>query len=61
MRQPRSDRHSFERDGVVISFLDAGGAGKPLIALHGHWMRGADFEDLAPEWRVIALDQRGSD
>lgn len=56
-------RHSFEHDGLVFSFLDAGGAGKPMIALHGHWMGGSDFamlaEDLAPEWRVIALDQRG--
>ncbi|AVO37168.1 alpha/beta fold hydrolase [Pukyongiella litopenaei] len=56
-------RHSFERDGVVFSFLDAGGDGKPLLALHGHWMGASDFtevaDDLSPEWRVIALDQRG--
>ncbi|MCV0378985.1 alpha/beta hydrolase [Nitratireductor sp.] len=56
-------RHSFEHDGVVFSFLDAGGDGKPLLALHGHWMGASDFievaDDLLPEWRVIALDQRG--
>ncbi|MFC5736412.1 alpha/beta fold hydrolase [Sinirhodobacter huangdaonensis] len=56
-------RHSFEHDGVVFSFLDAGGDGKPLLALHGHWMGASDFaevaNDLSPEWRVIALDQRG--
>lgn len=56
-------RHSFEHDGVVFSFLDAGGEGKPLLALHGHWMGASDFaevaDDLSPEWRVIALDQRG--
>lgn len=56
-------RHSFEHSGIVFSFLDAGGEGKPLLALHGHWMGGLDFgnlaEDLAPDWRVIALDQRG--
>ncbi|WP_020594186.1 alpha/beta fold hydrolase [Kiloniella laminariae] len=56
-------RHSFEHDDMVFSFLDAGGEGKPLLVLHGHWMGGSDFgvlaEDLAPNWRVIALDQRG--
>ncbi|WP_228028826.1 alpha/beta fold hydrolase [Donghicola mangrovi] len=56
-------RHSFEHDGIVLSFLDAGGAGRPLVALHGHWMGASDFsalaDDLAPDWRVIALDQRG--
>ncbi|MBM2291723.1 alpha/beta hydrolase [Sulfitobacter pseudonitzschiae] len=56
-------RHSLEHDGIILSFLDAGGDGKPLIALHGHWMGASDFsvlaEDLAPDWRVIALDQRG--
>nr|WP_319515215.1 alpha/beta hydrolase [uncultured Cohaesibacter sp.] len=56
-------RHSFEHDGVVFSFLDAGGSSKPLLALHGHWMGASDFagiaDDLSPEWRLIALDQRG--
>ncbi|AGT10006.1 alpha/beta fold hydrolase [Paracoccus aminophilus] len=56
-------RHSFDHGGVVFSFLDAGGAGKPLVALHGHWMGASDFEelaaDLSPDWRLIALDQRG--
>ncbi|WP_026480264.1 alpha/beta fold hydrolase [Ahrensia sp. 13_GOM-1096m] len=57
------NRHSFEHDGVVFSFLDMGGDGKPLLALHGHWMGASDFADFAtdmgPAWRVIALDQRG--
>lgn len=56
-------RHSFEHDGIVFSFLDAGGSGSPLIALHGHWMGASDFNSLAailaPTWRLIALDQRG--
>lgn len=34
-----------------------------MLALHGHWMGASDFGalagDLAPNWRVIALDQRG--
>lgn len=56
-------RHSFEHDGVVFAFLDAGGGRKPVLALHGHWMGGSDFQDLArdlaPDWRLVALDQRG--
>lgn len=47
-------RKAFERDGLTLSFLDSG-IGKPLIALHAHWMEAA----LTPEWRLIALDQRG--
>lgn len=56
-------RQSFRHDGLTFSFLDTKGPGLPILALHGHWMGGSDFEDLAerlaPEWRVIALDQRG--
>lgn len=56
-------RGSFEHDNLIFSFLDSGGGGKPLLALHGHWMGASDFEDLAadlaPQWRIIALDQRG--
>ena len=56
-------RTAFPRDGLTLSYLDADNAGRPLIALHAHWMEGATFRrlagDLAHEWRVIALDQRG--
>ncbi len=56
-------REYFLHGGLKLSYLDAGGAGEPLIALHSHWMEGATFAPLAaalaPEWRVIALDQRG--
>jgi esterase len=56
-------REYFKPDGLRFSYLDAGGAGEPLIALHAHWMEGATFAPLAaalaPEWRVIAPDQRG--
>ena len=55
-------RHSFRHDGLTFSYLYEEGPGKPLLALHGHWMNGMDFQELAtalaPEWRVIALDQR---
>jgi pimeloyl-ACP methyl ester carboxylesterase len=56
-------RYSFEHNGLILSCLDACGSGQALIALHAHWMEGKTFAPLAtalaPEWRVIALDQRG--
>jgi esterase len=57
------ERRSFRNDGVTLSFLDAGGEGRPLIALHAYWMEAGTYADLAsamaPAWRVIALDLRG--
>jgi pimeloyl-ACP methyl ester carboxylesterase len=57
------ERLSFKNDGLTLSYLDWGGPGKILIALHSHWMEGATFVPLAtaltPEWRVVAPDQRG--
>jgi esterase len=59
------ERHYFTsgRDGLRLSYLDAGGHGQPLIALPAHWMEAVTFAPLAaalaPGWRVIALDQRG--
>jgi len=56
-------RQRFQHDGLTFSYLDAGGAGQPLVALHAHWMEGLTYAPLAatlaPKWRVIALDQRG--
>ena len=56
-------RYSFDRAGLELSYLDAGGDGRPLIALHAHWLEAVTFEPLAmalaPAWRVVALDQRG--
>ncbi len=56
-------RASFASGPLRLSYLDEGGAGRPLIALHAHWMEAASFERLAallaPELRVVALDQRG--
>ncbi|MEV0245699.1 alpha/beta hydrolase [Nocardia sp. NPDC050712] len=58
-----STRNTFHSNGRALSYLDFGGAGRPLLALHGHMSEGASFTELAaalaPEWRVIALDQRG--
>lgn len=57
------ERHTFEHDGLTFSYLDAGGTGAPLIALHATWMEAGTFAELAealrPSWRVFALDQRG--
>jgi len=57
------ERHKFQSGSLSLSYLDAGEMGEPIIALHAHWMEGQAFAPLAdslkPEWRVIALDQRG--
>ncbi|TKK90453.1 alpha/beta hydrolase [Herbidospora galbida] len=49
--------------GRRLSYLDFGGEGRVLFALHGHFGEARAFtrlaRDLGPEWRVIALDQRG--
>ncbi|MFB7755650.1 alpha/beta fold hydrolase, partial [Streptomyces sp. NPDC056121] len=56
-------REFFVVDGRKLSYLDFGGPGTPLLALHGHYNEASAFvpmaEALAPRWRVIALDQRG--
>jgi pimeloyl-ACP methyl ester carboxylesterase len=49
--------------GRHLVYFDAGGDGAPLLALHGHFGRARAFdrlaEALAPQWRVVALEQRG--
>jgi esterase len=56
-------RRSFAHDGLTLSYLDQGGDGIPIVALHAYWMEAGTYADLAdalaPKWRVIALDQRG--
>ncbi|MEU4533600.1 alpha/beta hydrolase [Streptosporangium sp. NPDC023825] len=56
-------RAELHIDGRRLSYLDFGGTGRPLLALHGHMSEGASFAGLAaglaPGWRVIAPDQRG--
>ncbi|MCE9578406.1 MAG: isochorismatase family protein [Deltaproteobacteria bacterium] len=50
-------------DGVELAYLDTGGAGAPIVFLHGAMGRGASWlpviEALAPRHRCIAIDQRG--
>ncbi|MFE3763902.1 alpha/beta fold hydrolase [Streptomyces sp. NPDC059104] len=56
-------REFFMAGGRKLSYLDFGGPGSPLLALHGHYNEASAFAPLAgalaPRWRVIALDQRG--
>lgn len=56
-------RHELKIDDRTLSYLDFGGTGRPLLALHGGLSEGASYADLATslrdEWRVIAPDQRG--
>lgn len=56
-------RGELRIDGRRLSYLDFGGPGRPLLALHGHLYEGRTWERLAealaPHWRVIAPDQRG--
>jgi len=57
------ERRQFQHDGLTFSYLDSGGSGPILVALHAHLMEAATFAPLAvalaPDWRVVALDQRG--
>jgi pimeloyl-ACP methyl ester carboxylesterase len=57
------DRRTFNNNGLTLSYLDSGGNGPALIALHAHWLEAKTFAPFAaalgPDWRVIALDQRG--
>ncbi|MGW7102749.1 alpha/beta fold hydrolase [Streptomyces sp. NPDC054838] len=61
--RPEPRRAATSVAGRRLSFLDFGGPGQPLLALHGHFGEGRTFTHLARElgahWRVIALDQRG--
>ncbi|MFK4149894.1 alpha/beta fold hydrolase [Streptomyces sp. NPDC004065] len=61
--QPEPVRAAMTLDGRRLSYLDFGGPGRPLLALHGHFNEGRTFTHLAralfPDWRVVAPDQRG--
>ncbi|MCP2337377.1 alpha/beta fold hydrolase [Actinomadura rupiterrae] len=62
-RQSEPARAAMTVDGRRLSYLDFGGSGRPLLALHGHFNQGRTFaklaQALAPDWRVVAPDQRG--
>ena len=56
-------RSDLSVGGRRLSYVDFGGAGRPVLAVHGHLDQGVMWKDLAaalaPQWRVIAPDQRG--
>lgn len=56
-------RKSFRSGELKLSYLDFGGeSDRILLLLHGHMGNARTFSELAvrfPDWRVIALDQRG--
>jgi pimeloyl-ACP methyl ester carboxylesterase len=56
-------RHYFDHDGLTFSYLDEGRDAPAIVALHASWMEAGTFaafaEAMAPEWRVVSLDQRG--
>ena len=56
-------RNEFQHDDITFSYLDSGGSAPIVLALHAHWMEATTYtsfaETLSPEWRLIALDQRG--
>jgi pimeloyl-ACP methyl ester carboxylesterase len=51
------------RPDATIHYLDSGGAGQPVVLVHGlaghagEWT--TTIRHLAPRWRCLALDQRG--
>ena len=57
------ERLSFHHDGLNFSYLDAGGPGALIVALHAMLMEAGTYAkvaaELAPHWRVVSLDQRG--
>jgi esterase len=57
------NRRALQHDGLTFSYLDSSIDAPALIALHAHWMEAQTFAPLAdllaPDWRLVALDQRG--
>lgn len=60
---PQQEWFRAGADGRGLSYLDFGGAGLVMVALHGSFGRGAIFTRLAADLRglvrVVAPDQRG--
>jgi pimeloyl-ACP methyl ester carboxylesterase len=57
-------RQDFHHNGLRFSYVDWGGENsKVIVALHAHVMEATTFAALAaalaPDWRLVALDQRG--
>jgi len=58
-----SSRSFRTSDDVRLAYVDLGGSGTPILALHGAYGRGRSLlgltDQLGPGYRLIALDQRG--
>lgn len=56
-------RFALDLARLRLHGIDFGGPGRPLLALHGHFGCARNFARLAtllaPDWRIVALDQRG--
>lgn len=63
METNNAKRSALTIAGRTLSYVDFGGPGRLLLALHGHMSEGMSYAELAahlaPNWRVIAPDQRG--
>lgn len=50
-------------NGVRIAYVDTGGAGDPLVLVHGSWGSHHNWDAVVPElarrFRVVAYDRRG--
>ncbi|MCP2168775.1 alpha/beta fold hydrolase [Goodfellowiella coeruleoviolacea] len=61
--QPARTSYLSTPAGHRLSYVDFGGPGRPILALHGAYGRARAFAALAdrlgPDHRVIAVDQRG--
>nr|CEL17923.1 putative hydrolase (alpha/beta fold family) [Kibdelosporangium sp. MJ126-NF4]CTQ90852.1 putative hydrolase (alpha/beta fold family) [Kibdelosporangium sp. MJ126-NF4] len=57
------EQQTITMRGRDFSWIDFGGPGQPVVALHGTFGRAIQFGELAqrlaPDYRIIALDQRG--
>ena len=55
---------AYEHDGLTFDYEDRGGAGEPVVLLHGYPGNHRSWDRIAPElsgagYRVLAPDQRG--
>lgn len=60
-----AEPRSFDSNGVKLHYVEEG-KGEPVVLVHGfavnhqlQWVRSGIFKDLARDYRVIALDNRG--
>ncbi|WP_258055868.1 alpha/beta fold hydrolase [Streptomyces sp. Ru62] len=47
MNTDNAQRSALTIDGRTLSYVDFGGPGRPLLALHGHMSEGMSYAGLA--------------